>query len=48
MNDNKQDGAKKPNGFVAFLKRAVVHNFGWKVLSVVAAAVIWALAAGLM
>ncbi|MDE6029528.1 MAG: hypothetical protein K2F90_04330 [Clostridiales bacterium] len=48
MNDKKQENAKKPNGFVRFLKAVFVHNIGWKILSIVSAAVIWALAAGLL
>lgn len=48
MNKQKQDNAKKPNGFVSVLKKIFVHNFGWKVLSIVSAAIIWALAAGLL
>lgn len=45
MQDNKRD--KKENKFVAALKAIFVHNIGWKVLSIVSAAVIWALSAGL-
>lgn len=47
MNNQKNENAKKPNKFVAFLKSVFVHNIGWKLLSVFAAAVFWALAAGL-
>lgn len=42
-----QNGEKKTNKFVAFLKAVFVHNIGWKILSIVAAAAIWALAVGL-
>lgn len=48
MNNQEQENAKKPNGFVKLLKNIFVHNIGWKVLSIVSAAVIWALAAGLL
>lgn len=47
MNNQKHENAKKPNKFVAFLKGVFVHNIGWKLLSILSAAVIWALAAGL-
>lgn len=48
MNKQKQENTKKPNGFVSVLKKIFVHNIGWKILSIVSAAVIWALAAGLL
>ena len=48
MNNQNNENANKPNKFVAALKNIFVHNIGWKLLSVFAAAVIWALAAGLM
>ncbi|MDE6293036.1 MAG: hypothetical protein K2L88_00235 [Clostridiales bacterium] len=47
MNNQTHENAKKTNKFVAFLKNVFVHNIGWKLLSIFAAAVIWALAAGL-
>ncbi|MDE7163892.1 MAG: hypothetical protein K2O04_00500 [Clostridiales bacterium] len=47
MNNRKQENAKRPNKFVSFLKGVFVHNIGWKLLSIFAAAVFWALAAGL-
>lgn len=47
MNSQKQENSKKPNKFVAFLKNVFVHNIGWKLLSIFAAVVFWALAAGL-
>lgn len=39
---------KKPNKFARALKMIFVHNIGWKLLSLFSAAVIWALAAGLL
>lgn len=47
MQNQAKDGAKKSNGFVSVLKKIFVHNFGWKLLSLFAAALIWALSAGL-
>ena len=47
MAEHKQEHEKKKNGFASVLKKIFVHNFGWKVLSIVSAAVIWALATGL-
>ncbi len=47
MQNHKGDNAKKQNKFGAAMKRIFVHNFGWKVLSLLCAAVIWVLAAGL-
>lgn len=46
--DNNTAAPKKQNGFVRFLKAVFVHNIGWKLLSIVAAAVIWGLSAGLL
>ena len=45
--DNQNEENKKPNKFVSFLKAVFVHNIGWKLLALGAAAVIWVLAAGL-
>ena len=45
--DKKKD-EKKGNKFAAFLKAVFVHNIGWKLLAIDAAAVIWVLSAGLM
>lgn len=47
MAEHKQENEKKQNKFFSVLKKIFVHNFGWKVLAIVSAAVIWALAAGL-
>lgn len=46
-NPENKENAKKPNKFVAVLKAIFIHNIGWKIMSIVAAAVLWALAAGL-
>ena len=48
MDEQKQENAKRPNKFVAVLKKIFVHDIGWKLLSVFSAAVIWALAAALL
>lgn len=45
QNDERENGRGK---FVAVLKKIFVHNIGWKLLSLFSAAVIWALAAGLL
>ncbi len=45
--EEKEQSSKKQNKFVSFLKAVFVHNIGWKLLSVVSAFIMWALAAGL-
>lgn len=47
MQNKKNENSKTPNKFVALMKAVFVHNIGWKILSVVSAAVLWALAVGL-
>ncbi|MCM1367229.1 MAG: hypothetical protein NC184_00210 [Roseburia sp.] len=46
MSDKEQNN--KSNKFVSVMKKIFVHNIGWKLLSIGAAAVIWALSAGLL
>lgn len=45
--ENK-NSERKQNKFASALKAIFVHNIGWKLLSLAAAAVIWVLAAGLL
>ncbi|MCH5165693.1 MAG: hypothetical protein J1G01_04760 [Clostridiales bacterium] len=45
QNNGKEN--KRQSKFGAVMKNIFVHNIGWKVLAVVSAAVLWALAAGL-
>lgn len=42
-----KDQEKSTSKFAAVMKKIFVHNIGWKLLSLVSAAVIWALVAGL-
>ena len=47
MQNQANEHGKKQNKFVSVLKTIFVHNIGWKLLSLFAAAVIWALSTGL-
>ena len=48
MQNKANENGKKPNNkFASLLKTIFVHNIGWKLLSLFAAGVIWALAVGL-
>ena len=47
MQKKVNENGKKPNKFVSALKAIFVHNIGWKLLSLFAAAVLWALSTGL-
>lgn len=47
MQNKANENGKKPNKFASVLKIIFVHNIGWKLLSLFAAGVIWALAVGL-
>lgn len=42
-----KDQEKNTSKFAAVVKKIFVHNIGWKLLSIVSAAIIWALVAGL-
>ena len=45
MDSQKEN--KKQNKFVSFMKAVFVHNFGWKLLALGSAIILWALAVGL-
>lgn len=48
MHDRQRENEKTDGKFVSVLKKIFVHNIGWKLLSLVSAAVVWFLAAGLL
>ncbi len=48
MQDRQRENERADGKFVSVLKKIFVHNIGWKLLSLVSAAVVWSLAAGLL